>query len=478
MIVSWVHISDIHYRKDSEPLIRLILPSFLEALQERSGTVNDPNLAAENPLLFVTGDMSWSGTRQELNRSYELVIEPVRKVIVASLHRVFLCPGNHEIFRPKSHALKVRTYLLQGKENVSKVFNKADPFYRLLMGAFASYASFHRKLFPSRFLHDPGLFFVENLTEIPFSIISLNSAWAGFGGDDDRGYLLVGIPQVSASLDAVPPSNSIITLSHHPLVSVDTGWFADTSDSHSSLSELRNRSSFVFSGHIHKPETFSMVDSHGGLGVSLAGAFCADEWHPYRPLAFSTGWIDGESNTYRAYVFTYQAANRRWVCTGGTDVQSYRLPSRPTSLRLAERPTEVSEGASGPLRVRARDYELVRKSLSSFGNAIRVLWIMGFPGIGKTTFSFRLSDALFKGRKPIHIQRGDENDLKAIARAIRVHSPHIWFEAWKTHGDIPIDKLTDDDLIEIIGEILRVSDIWFIVEAGDSFNINPACIAL
>jgi tetratricopeptide (TPR) repeat protein len=430
-----------------------------------------------NPLLFVTGDMTWSGTEQELNASFENVIDPIRKTIATPLQRVFICPGNHEIARQECQALVIRGYLKENDDNISKLFRKDNPHYELLIRAFSSYASFHRRLFPNRVLHDPGLFYVENLSGLPFSIISLNTAWAGFGGNEDWGNLFIGVPQISNAFSKASPENSIIVLSHHPLVQIDTGCFAEALDSHQCLSTISNRCSFVFSGHIHQPGNFSMVDFRGALGVSLAGAFYLDELHPFRPLTFSAGWMDTESNTCRSHVFTYQPPNQLWICGGDTGEQRYRIPSRPASLKHGEYGIKVPSAVKPPTKVRQRDYELVKKTLAPFGDTIRVLWVTGFPGIGKTTFSFHLSEVLFDGKKPIHLQRGDENDLKAIARAIRIHSPQTWFEAWKKHGDVPIEKLGNDDLIEIIGAVLRASDIWFIVEAGESYNeINKPCL--
>ncbi|MCR4290030.1 MAG: metallophosphoesterase [Candidatus Scalindua sp.] len=468
--VSWVHISDIHYSKKNEPQIKLILPSLLEALQHRHSITDDKNLAAENPLLFVTGDLTFSGSKQELSKSFDLVIDPICKKIDVSLNRLFLCPGNHEIMRLKSQIEIIRPYLLKEENNVSILFNKKHTLYKQVTQAFSPYKSFHNSLFPKRNLLDPGLFYVEDLTDLPFSIVSLNTAWAGLGGDSDRAKLFIGTNQVTDSFSLVPSSNSIITITHHPLTSVDTGWFADFLDTHSSQTTIMNRSSFVFSGHIHKPNAISMEDIHGSLGISLAGAFCTDEWHPYRPLSFTTGWINTDNNTFKLYIFVYLPIKQKWECIHESKIHYYRTPSSAVSLKDK---IDISTNEHEPsLTVRSQDYNFLKKSLSSSGDSIRVLWIKGFPGIGKTTFAFSLSNILFKGKTPIYIRRGVENDTKAIVSAIQNHSPSKWFEVWKKHGKAPIDNITHEDLIEIISHIMNTSDIWFIIEAGESYNEN------
>ena len=76
-VVSWVHISDIHYCDRFQPMIQAILPSLLQAIQERHHLAGDPKLASDTAILFVTGDLTFFGTEQELNESLDRVIRPI-----------------------------------------------------------------------------------------------------------------------------------------------------------------------------------------------------------------------------------------------------------------------------------------------------------------------------------------------------------------------------------------------------------------
>ena len=58
---------------------------------------------------------------------------------------------------------------------------------------------------------------IENLDELGISVLGLNTAWAGKGGNRDRGKLLIGTSQLAASLKLVKPENDLVVLTHHPI---------------------------------------------------------------------------------------------------------------------------------------------------------------------------------------------------------------------------------------------------------------------
>ena len=468
-IIPWVHISDIHYKKKYEPYIKHIMTSLLEAIQNMAGLAKDSKLTGSDSLLFVTGDLTFSGSTKEFNKAFDLVLKPICEKAGINIKNVFICPGNHEIIRNKCQGKIIRTYLSADHNNVTEILSEKNKQYKLLISAFTGYKSFHNKHFPDRPLVDPGLFYVVNLGDLPFSIISVNTAWAGYGGKEDRDNLFIGMPQITAALDLVPPNNTLIILGHHPLIPADTGWFADSQDSYFSLNAIQGRSSFIFSGHVHRTTAYNLVSSHKHIGVSQAGAFFIDEWHPHRPLSFSAGWIDMSSSTFRTYSFFYQPSEDKWVQVGDTEVQQYRSPASSKAPKDKDESHEAKPKKDYP-SVRAQDYENIVNILLDFKDSISILWVQGFPGVGKTTFAFCLSEVLFNGEKPIHIQREDENDLQKIARAIRINSPIEWFNAWKKHGKEPKDELSKEELFGIIAHIITTTDLWFVVEAGESYN--------
>lgn len=162
-VISWLHISDIHFCPDFSIKIRLFLPSMLETVRNISAVAEDPMLDSEERMLFATGDITFSGRKKDFLDAYTQVLEPVRQAMSVSAERVFVCPGNHDLYRSNSIVEDVRPGLL-GEDNEAKVstmLRKKHSLYPLLMKPFSFYRSFCQEHFPSRALHDPGLFIVE-----------------------------------------------------------------------------------------------------------------------------------------------------------------------------------------------------------------------------------------------------------------------------------------------------------------------------
>lgn len=87
--ISWLHLSDLHFRKSQRWSQDVVLNSLLEDIRGRHSGTNAPDL------IFITGDIAYSGQAEE----YVLAEEFIRKLQDATEidgQRLFLVPGNHD----------------------------------------------------------------------------------------------------------------------------------------------------------------------------------------------------------------------------------------------------------------------------------------------------------------------------------------------------------------------------------------------
>ena len=254
----------------------------------------------------------------------------------------------------------------------------------------------------------------------------------------------------------------------------DNGWFSTTADSNSCLTTIRKRASFVFSGHIHSPPTDYYTRDYRYSRISCTGAFFVDEWRPNRPVSFSAGWIDTDKKECRYYSFVCEAtaSERKWFVSKDEEPRPYRKPAKPSSLddsRVSKIETIEAKAKEFPT-VRRKDFEAISSAIQFRKGNTMIVWITGFPGIGKTTLAFDLSDVLFSGTKPIFIKRGHENNLRAVAS----HSTRLLLRnlvsCVEENGDVPIESLAADELLAVMAEVVSEGQLWFIIEAGEGFS--------
>lgn len=194
----WIHLSDIHYKNEYDSYIKSLMPSLLSSINDRAEITDDDFLSSSKLHLFITGDLSFTASAKEYTKVEEIVMNPLISEIGIETNNIFICPGNHDLLRESCQSKVIQPFLDKNHKNVTSILAASNSQYKLLIKAFSNYKKFHKKLFPSRELYDPGLFSVVNLSDKPFSVISLNTTWAGYGGDEDKGHLYIGIPQITS----------------------------------------------------------------------------------------------------------------------------------------------------------------------------------------------------------------------------------------------------------------------------------------
>ncbi len=261
---------------------------------------------AEFPLdlVFVTGDLAFSGKAEEL-ALVEALLRRLLAVTGVPPEHVFVVPGNHDVDRGVGRWL-LRT--LASDEQAIAFFEEPDgrAFHRKKLAAYE--ASLRGVLGPGRAL---GLGVGAEAVEIVkvagtrLAVASFNSSWFA-QGDDDQGNLWLGEPNVRRALDQVADAEAAfaISLVHHPFEylheaerDVVESWFERGFD-------------LVLRGHLHRDKTRSIASQRGGyVEVAAPAAYQGSHW----PNGCFLGEIRPKARTVRLRPYAYVAGPDPWV---------------------------------------------------------------------------------------------------------------------------------------------------------------------
>lgn len=220
----WLHLSDFHRGQPKvDALWNDVEDLFLRDLAEQLEKLSKPI-----DLIFLTGDMAFSGRREEFekfDRFLALLLRTLRRRGAAPL--VFAVPGNHDLARPKgTDALWCRALDDFDQGDNSHAATLKEAFWNrrdvsLLTPPFAEYLTWSASRMPGLLVGAPGtatqsapaVSCASYLSYFPgdwsavvekdgfrLGLIGLNSAWAQYSGADFRGKLQLCREQFQAAL--------------------------------------------------------------------------------------------------------------------------------------------------------------------------------------------------------------------------------------------------------------------------------------
>jgi len=297
--VRFLHISDLHLRPastrryDQDRVLEGLL-----ALLDR----DRPEFPLD--LIFVTGDLAHGGKPEEYTQVVEL-LERLIDVTGVPPERMFVVPGNHDVDRGVGRWL--RRTLTDDTESVDFFLEPRNrQFHLKKLEAYAS--SLGKLLGPARPLGlKTGAEAVE-IVEIKgarLAIVSFNSAWFA-QGDDDRGKLWLGEPNIRGALDRVADEEAIfaIALLHHPFEDLHP-------DDRARAEPLFERGfDLMLRGHLHSDKSQSLITQRGGYVEQAApAAYQGSQW----PNGCYLGEIHPRARTIRLRPYTFASGADPWV---------------------------------------------------------------------------------------------------------------------------------------------------------------------
>lgn len=290
-------------------------------------------------MVIVTGDLSFSGTYQELKLAQSLVLDPLCSSLSLPNEKVIIVPGNHDIDRTLINSV-FETGLkatITGRESVDMILsdpnNVTDASRRL-----TAWRKFHSEFYEGLDIQQIvglGCVHILDIDGLSVGIAAVNSAWRASGGQEDRRNILIGERQLIGGLDAIQNCSVQLVAMHHPLE-----WL-HSFDEDAARIEFEMRGVYVFTGHEHQPDPIYELSQRGQAIYEQAG--CLYETDQY-PNSFSVIDLDFVSRRIAITIRTWWPERRVFdqatnVTKGG--VLNFPMPQKNGSPVLQVPYSEV-----------------------------------------------------------------------------------------------------------------------------------------
>ncbi len=228
-VLTWLHLSDIHFHGKDEPRIRQIRTELLDYLRD--------TFAAEGEirpdLIFCTGDIAYGQNKGHgLPRQYHLATEFFDELLYLCgrggrplpKERLFVVPGNHDVNRDKIDAWKQSALTQKAQmayENEPHVNERFERFHPEIVDAMRrldEYVDFVKSYLPHQVDPDGRACYTRrvNINDIELAISGFNSAWSCAGPDDDSTIWLGATAQFTAAKQMGADAILKIGLMHQP----------------------------------------------------------------------------------------------------------------------------------------------------------------------------------------------------------------------------------------------------------------------
>jgi predicted phosphodiesterase len=291
--VTWLHISDLHFRASQTYDANVVLRALLLDVAERMA---EDRLCPD--FIVVTGDIAFSGQAAEYALA-GVFFDELLKTTGLTKERLFLVPGNHDVDRGLITAgAKAIGHSLQDRGSANAVLG--DPAdRRLLLARFEHYATFVNSYLGEHLPFDDENYAYVRTLELGgrrIAILGLNSAWLCTSDEDKAKGLLVGERQARTALEQAAGADLKIALLHHPF---DQLREFDRNDVEAMLCA---ECDFVLHGHMHRSSLSSLKDPDAEAMVLSAGS-CYDT-REY-PNLYSYVRLDLATGTGTVYLRRY-----------------------------------------------------------------------------------------------------------------------------------------------------------------------------
>jgi len=446
--VTWLHLSDWH-QGSKEFNRQVVVDALIEDLKKRADL--SPDLAKIDFIVF-SGDLAFSGIQEEYKAAKEEFLERLLEATGLGPDRLFIIPGNHDLnmddfkFLPKAlleplmSDSEVQEWIVEERQRglVLQPFN-----------AFTKFITEHTKQ------KDPDFSCIGRL-EIEgkkIALLGINSAWmCGRHIDtndkvDDKGYVLVGEPQIHQSLKEISDADIKIAILHHPFE-----WLNEFDRRHIE-ERLINECDFILNGHQHTPYARQISRNNGFYIQISTGASYADRISKDPLFINAYNLVHFDCDTKKGIVFLRRWSDRQNIWLKDIDTcppdgtRPFNLATLADILSAPIKPekkTPTHEAGSlstiiprqipqPPHDFKGREEEIA-DILFNFEKGATITSLRGMGGIGKTALALVLADKIksqFPDGQIFVDMRGTSNNpelppltpAEAMAQVIRAYNP-------------------------------------------------------
>lgn len=343
--ITWLHLSDLHFRKSQAYEANIVLKALLRDLVEQQ---------VRPDFIAVSGDVAFAGRPAEYELAWRF-FDDLLSATGLGKDRMFLAPGNHDVDRSliSTGARAIGDSLTDRKSANALLSTAADR--KLVFARFKGYAAFVKAyLGKERRFDDSRYFYVHHLDLAGqrVALLGLNSAWLCASDEDKANGLLIGERQARAALEQATGASLKIALLHHPF-----DWLREF-DQSDSAAMLTDGCDFILHGHLHQAATTQLTSPDGAATILACGACYETREFPNMynwvrlDLAAGTGTVhlrrysDARGGFWARDTLTYKNAPDgayTFSLPGRGAASPDNLPSKPDKEAKAGEPPEAHE---------------------------------------------------------------------------------------------------------------------------------------
>lgn len=259
--INILHVSDLHAKTAEKDKLQARIDALFDDMVRQDFTPH---------LVMFTGDLAFSGKKEEYDLVHEIFFSPLYKRFHLSPKKVFVIPGNHDVNREliDTNEESMLKKLAKTSEAAGEAFS-TKPYATSRLAPFFEYS---KNNFPTACA--PFAVTTVDATGFEIGVAALNSAWR-CSGSQDQHRLFLTHQQVNASAAALSNCTLRIALIHHPF-----DWYHDAENE--ILEDLKRRFEIILSGHLHKPISIGeQTTSHNSLFLTAPALFAGKHMEGY-----------------------------------------------------------------------------------------------------------------------------------------------------------------------------------------------------
>jgi tetratricopeptide (TPR) repeat protein/3',5'-cyclic AMP phosphodiesterase CpdA len=477
--LTWLHLSDWHQGENDFDR-QVVLSALLKDVRERANI--SPSLNKIDFIIF-SGDVAFSGKPDQYQAAKSQLFQPILDACGLTPSQLFIVPGNHdldmnlfrylpgELSKPLTSEGEVQNWLIddRGRSGLLEPFQAFKEFINNFTGQKQpDYANVQK----------------WQIDDKKIAILGLNSAWMcgrnknPDGKINDKGFAIVGEPQIQNYVDQIADADIRIAVLHHPF-----DWLAEF-DCDRIESRMRQSFNFILRGHQHRPKV-EVIHGTSGDSIIIPAGSCYNRRLPENPQyanSYNFVHLDFDSGSGTVFLRRWSDPRTKWIeDIDSFDYGKFEFRLFESKSTTSSQPFESTRKSTQiiphqipppPADFKGREDE-INDILANFEKGATITGLYGMGGIGKTALALVLAEKL-KDRFPdgqIFIEmRGTSKNPnmppvapeEAMAHVIRAYNP--------------IDRLPDNrnELRGLYYSALAGKRVFLLLDnAADSHQVEP-----
>lgn len=276
-----LHITDLHYKDNST--INYNIDKIVNLIYEE-------NKSKGLNYIFFTGDLVFSGGNlDDFRKASQLVLESLASKLNIPKENVFICGGNHDVFRNQEMSvIKEKLFNLTSEDDLN-VFLKDKNQFAASIKNIENYCVFQNEFYQkndlksgeSDLLNELYTVHKRNFEGRDFHIVTINTGWRSNDSKTDEGNLLFPTQILKKVIGNLPKDDFKILLLHHPLTDLKYWNRLLVEDI------IYDNFHIMMHGHIHKSMNSSILRNSDGI-ISISTDASLSKINAYEHIGFTT----------------------------------------------------------------------------------------------------------------------------------------------------------------------------------------------